>query len=429
MRAATTVAALLLVAACTTKSQEAPPLSGPSVLGTSLVLTVSPDVLRQDGASQSLVQIQAYDSNGQPLRSASLRVEIVVDGAITDFGSLSARNVVTDANGRASVTYTAPPAPVFSNITDTIVQIAVTPAVGDNANANPRTVNIRLTPPGDIGPPRSPFRVDFVSPGGVTVGNPATFQATVVDANGNDVTDQVAVFRWSFGDGDSATGRDVTHVYDDPATYPVTLTITDTLNRSNSVTHTVTVGQGQLPTAAFVISPSAAIIDQAINFNATGSTAEPGHRVVSWDWNFGDGSQGGGQVATHAYSQTGTYTVTLKVTDDVGRESAIVQQGVTVTTGNPTADFTFNPSAPRSGQQVIFDASASLAAPGRTIVSYSWAFGDGGSGTGQTVTHIFNLPAPGTTAQTYNVLLTVTDNAGKTHSVTKPVTVSPASVP
>jgi PKD repeat protein len=115
--------------------------------------------------------------------------------------------------------------------------------------------------------------------------------------------------------------------------------------------------------------------------------------------------------------------VTLQVTDDVGRKSALVQQSVTVTNGNPTADFTFNPSAPRAGQQVTFDASPTQAAPGRTIVSYSWSFGDGGSGSGVSVQHSFAVVGGAPT--TYNVLLTVTDSAGKTGSVTKAITINP----
>jgi chitinase len=122
----------------------------------------------------------------------------------------------------------------------------------------------------------------------------------------------------------------------------------------------------------------------------------------------------------HAYSVTGTYTIVLTVTDDAGRV-ATATTSVTVGTGNPTAEFTFNPSAPRSGQQVTFDASSSLAAAGRTIVSYSWAFGDGTGGTGQTVTKSYIV----TTTTTFNVLLTVTDSQGRTSSITKAVTVIP----
>ena len=281
---------------------------------------------------------------------------------------------------------------------------------------------IRLVTNGVIGAPPSPLRPEFSAPAGTTVGNPAIFQATVLDASGGDATNQVVSFVWDFGDGDSASGQNRTHIYDTPGSYAVTLTITDTVGRTQRVTHGVTVGQGQLPTAAFFTSPSSPIIGQVINFNGSGSTAEPGHRVVDYDWDFGDGQTGAGAVTTHAYSQNGTYTVSLRVTDDAGRDSILTSQSITVGIGNPTADFNFNPSAPRSGQQVTFDASPSQAAPGRTIVSYSWSFGNGNSGTGQSVTTSFTT---GATPTTYNVLLTVTDSAGKTSSITKPITINP----
>jgi PKD repeat protein len=421
IRALATLTASIVWTACTVHKQETPPLTGPSELGTAIVVTVSPDVLVQDGASQSLIQITARDSNGQPMRNASLRVEVAVDGAIADFGSLSARNVVTDANGRASVVYTAPPAPVFAIVTDTIIEVLVTPAGTDFGNALPRSVKIRLTPPGNVGQPESPFRPDFVAPGAV-VGTQVVFDAIVVDASGADATAQVGSYQWSFGDGSTASGRSVTHTYRDVGTFAVSLTITDVLGRTRRVTHSMAVTQGQLPVAQIVVSPASPIVNQTINFNGSGSTAEPGHRVTGWDWTFGDGSAAGGPLVTHSYHDTGTYTVTLQVTDDVGRKSTLVQQSITVGTGNPTADFNFNPSAPRSGQQVVFDASPSQAAPGRTIVSYSWSFGDGGSGSGQSVTHAFTT---GLTPTTYNVLLTVTDNIGRTSSVTKPITINP----
>src|SRR5688572_11012457 len=125
----------LLTAGCTTHEQNTPPLTGPSELSTAITITLSPDVVTQDGASQSLVTITARDANGQPLRNQSLRVDIAVGGVVVDFGTLSARNVVTDANGRATVVFTAPPA-AGAGVPATDVQILVTPAGGDFANAN-----------------------------------------------------------------------------------------------------------------------------------------------------------------------------------------------------------------------------------------------------------------------------------------------------
>ncbi len=89
-------------------------------------------------------------------------------------------------------------------------------------------------------------------------------------------------------------------------------------------------------------------------------------------------------------------------------------------TAAPTADFTFSPSAPLVGQTVAFDASAS-SDPDGTIVSYAWDFGDGSTGTGVTTSHAY------TSAGTFRVTLTVTDNDGLTGTSSKDVTVSPAA--
>ena len=63
LRFASTVAAsaavLLALAGCTMHEQEAPPLSGPSEYGTSIAISIAPDVLTQDGASQSLITVTA----------------------------------------------------------------------------------------------------------------------------------------------------------------------------------------------------------------------------------------------------------------------------------------------------------------------------------------------------------------------------------
>jgi hypothetical protein len=326
LRIGAALAASVLLAACTTHKQETPSLTGPSAMGTSLVVTVSPDVLNQDGVSQSLVQIQAYDNNGQPLRNKSLRVETAVDNFITDFGKLSARSVVTDNNGRASTTYTAP-APVLG-ITSTVnVDILVTPSESDFANATTRTVTIHIVPTGTIGPPTSPFVPNFTPPS-ATIGNPATFDATVTGTSANA---SVATYLWDFGDGDTAFGQTVQHIFGDPGTYLVTLAVIDTLGRTNSVSKSVTIGPGTAPTVVEIIaSPTTPDVGQAVNFNGSNTTVETGHTIVSYDWSFGDGASGTGQVVAHAYDKAGVYLATLRVTDDVGRQSPLQKVKITV---------------------------------------------------------------------------------------------------
>jgi PKD repeat protein len=90
----------------------------------------------------------------------------------------------------------------------------------------------------------------------------------------------------------------------------------------------------------------------------------------------------------------------------------------------PIASFTLSPTEPIVNETVTFDASAS-SDPDGTIVSYAWDFGDGASDSGAIVEHAY------TAAGTYDVSLTVTDNDGLTHTITKSITVevSPPGIP
>jgi hypothetical protein len=75
----------------------------------------------------------------------------------------------------------------------------------------------------------------------------------------------------------------------------------------------------QRPLPFFTASPKAGDpLD--IAFDASASRDADG-RVVGWNWDFGDGLRGSGQVVTHRYQAHGTYTVKLTVIDDQGARS------------------------------------------------------------------------------------------------------------
>src|SRR2546428_5876488 len=82
-------------AACTVHSTDVPSLSGPSEYALSLNIIASPDSIVRDGISQSIVVVTARDTNGKGLPSVPLRVDMLVAGVLADFGTLSARNLVT----------------------------------------------------------------------------------------------------------------------------------------------------------------------------------------------------------------------------------------------------------------------------------------------------------------------------------------------
>ena len=406
------VLAALALAACTTKKQETPPLAGPSELSTSITITVSPDQVTQDGVSQSLVQITARDANGQPIPNLSLRVDLAVGGVRVDFGRLSARSLVTDANGRASVVFTAPPA-AAGPVPATEVDILVTPVESNFANATARFATIRVVPGGVINPPRGSVTPDFTfTPGTPNDNEPVLFDASASTSS----TGVIVQWLWNFDDGTTGSGERITHAFRSAGTKNVTLTVIDSIGASNSITKTVTIGAGALPIATIVKSPSAPVVGQTVNFNGSTSRPAPGRTIRSYEWDFGDGSTGSGPTVQHAYATAGTFTVILTVTDDVGR-TATATDSVNVGTGLPTADFTFSPAAPTTATTVNFDGGGSQAATGRTIVNYSWNFGDGATASGVTVGHRF------TAVGDYTVRLTVTDDLGKTSFITRTVSV------
>jgi PKD repeat protein len=113
-----------------------------------------------------------------------------------------------------------------------------------------------------------------------------------------------------------------------------------------------------------------------------------------------------------------SYVLKLTVTD--GKLSNSSNVTITVrpsgSTENvaPVASFTATPEEGPAPLSVTFNAAGSSDSDG-TIASYAWNFGDGSVGTGSTASHTY------TTDDNYIARLTVTDNWGATHSVTKEI--------
>ncbi len=306
----------LVLAACTMKKQEAPPLTGPSEFGTSITIQAAPDVITQDGASQSLITITARDASGQPLRNVTLRVETFVNGERVDFGTLSARTVVTGSDGRATLTYTAPPG--VADGVDQLVQIAVTPIGGDHSNnLTPRTSTIKLVPQGVVLPPSGLNPAFTRSPATPVEGQQVQFDATAsLPKNG------IASYAWNFGDGDTASGPTVTHAYDEAGSYFATLTITDNFGRSASTTQGFTVSGGVRPRAVFEFSPGSPVKEgSTVRFDASDSKPSLNATITTYQWTFGDTATvftTSNAAINHTFNDNGDFTVTLTIRDSLG---------------------------------------------------------------------------------------------------------------
>jgi PKD repeat protein len=416
-------AALAVLAGCTVKDIDQPALAGPSTLATSISLKASPDTLIQDGASQSLITITALDAEGRP-KNIPLRADITIDGIVQDYGRLSTKQPIT--NGTPLV-YTAPPTSSLATgqVAQTVT-ILVTPTDGsafDRRGEIARQVDIRLVPQGII----LPTNPNLVAAFTVTPDSPQAFQTATFDAS---TTTNAGVscgpscsYAWNFGDGTTSAGISTTHAFRTVATFPVTLTATDARGASTVLTRSVTVAAPTPPVASFTISPTPAPTNVDVFFNASQSRAAgPGRTIVSYAWNFGDGSTASGVTASHRYSGAGVFTVMLTVIDDA-QATTQVTQNLTVgsNASQANAALTATPSSGKPGQRVVFDASATTASTGATIVSYKFDFGDNGpqeTSAAPIQSHVY--PVVGV----FVASVEVTDSNGKTSTRTVTITIA-----
>lgn len=124
--------------------------------------------------------------------------------------------------------------------------------------------------------------------------------------------------------------------------------------------------------------------------------------VISWDWNFGDGTPHSSlQNPSHTYQNAGTYTVSLKVTSDSCTNTETKINYVTVLTA-PVANFQGSPTTGASPLTVNF-TDLSTNSP----TSWDWNFGDGTTHSYvKNPSHIYNNPGD------YTVTLIASNSCG-----------------
>lgn len=232
----TIAAAALLASACTLQDVAPPSPTGPSTLGLSLNVSASPDILPEDGRSESVIRIVARGPDGQPIPNVPVRVDTMVGATIVEVGKLSAHNVATNGNGEATVVFTAPPSPLPGTDLGSVVNIRVTPVAGDYGSLVGTSVSIRLVPETIAQVPGAPVPVFFFLPSEPKANQPVVFDATAsFDPDGTIVS-----YLWNYGDGDFDNDVVEQHMFAE-GTYIVTLTVTDNSGKTASLSKSVTV--------------------------------------------------------------------------------------------------------------------------------------------------------------------------------------------
>ena len=270
-----------------------------------------------------------------------------------------------------------------------------------------------------------PFnRAPTAKPGGPYTGLPA--QAIVFDGTAStDPENDPLTYRWSFGDGATATGARPSHAYAAKGTYTATLAVNDGIHDSAPATTTVTV-LNRAPVAVLK-GETTGRRGYAVNFDASASYDPDGDVLDAYRWKFGDGSPDvlvyRFPTMQHIFNQLGTFTVTLVVNDTL-LDSAPASMTVIISNVPPVADAGADITvAPRSN--VIL--SSSSYDPDGQIVRYQWRQVAGPAVTlANAGTSSASFVAPNTkpgSPLTLEFELTVTDNDGAQASDRKIVTV------
>ncbi|NTU73318.1 PKD domain-containing protein, partial [Candidatus Roizmanbacteria bacterium] len=210
------------------------------------------------------------------------------------------------------------------------VTLSVADASGSSKQATIVITASAVQPPPD--PTLPPDAVISTSP---AVGNaPFTVQ---FDGSGSTATEPpIDSYSWDFGDGGTAEGVTASHTYSIPGDYYASLTVVDNIGQIG-ITSTpvkVNIGPGsdnQPPTASFTATPVSGAPPILVTFIAS-TSSDPDGTISQYQWNFGDGSLATGITAQHTFIGIAEYTVSLTVTDNLGKTAVTTK---TVSVGAP----------------------------------------------------------------------------------------------
>ena len=209
----------------------------------------------------------------------------------------------------------------------------------------------------------------------------------------------ITQWHWQFGDGETSDEQNPDHYYQQPGTYLTTLTVTNSMGCTDSVTQSLVILP--YPIADFSYTPecpgsSIAFIDQSV------PTSSP---IVAWEWDLGDQMMNDQQNFLHAYVDNIPHVVQLIITD-----SAACRDTIAYTVNYlPSAVALFEHAASSCLDGGIQFTNTTV---GAQVTSLTWDFGDGTSATGQQAPyHVY-----GQSGQ-YTVTLIVTDVSDCTDTV------------
>jgi len=269
-----------------------------------LQISAWPTIIPTNSSMASTITAVVY-LDGYPVPDANVTFT-------TDLGTLSSLWAITDNDGIATVTLYPSTSPGTATVT----------AAWEGRSQSTQVI------------------INAVPVASFTESAETVYTGGVISFDAGDSYDPdgfIASYFWDFGDGATTMGVTASHSYADDGIYTVTLTVTDDDGAVGSTNATKTV-LNRPPVASFTENATTVLIGEVIHFDASTSYDQDGS-IISYLWDFGDGTNGTGVAVDHSYADNGTYTVTLTITDDDGATDSINATKY-VLNGSPIASFT-----------------------------------------------------------------------------------------
>jgi PKD repeat protein len=247
----------------------------------------------------------------------------------------------------------------------------------------------------------------------ISTQSPQTGQQVTFDAGPTTDDATISEYDWTVGEDERAGGEVISHTFEKPGKYTVTLTATDIDGYTESTSHEITV-QGTVSVEIDCESTGSRTI-------ACQATSDGNAEIDSYKWDLTDesGYQARGQEIEYTFDKANKVTASVTATGSHG--STDTAQQTLELNEPPNAAFTYSPENPRVGETISFNAEEST--DNGRIVDTNWDLGasDPVEKEGTVITHTFDQ------AGQKAVEVTVQDNDGGTDTSSRSVNVqSPA---
>ena len=217
----------------------------------------------------------------------------------------------------------------------------------------------------------------------------------------------VVSYSYNFGDGNGSPNQTTNHTYSVFGTYNPTLVATSNQSCVSSGINTVVIHP--LPNIAF--SPPGACVNSSIQF--TNSSSVPLGSIISYSWDFADGSTSSAVNPLHTYTFASIYNVTLTANTNQGcarttTSNLSIYPYPTITITPVTSACTFD--------QVLFSPNISITGSNNPISGYTVSYGDGSPVFTSTVLNL-SIPHVYNAFNTYTVTVSAISNGCSTSTI------------